>query len=320
MAGRVNRRNEDRVMTFDGVRPVLHVPFGPGPDEPVQHPELRALVRAMLDADVRGLVVLGLASEAWALREPERDEILATVADELAGRLPFVVGIEGSTQVAVARARAAARAGAAGLMVLPPSTARSADALARHFTEVAEASALPILVQDSPQVTGVTLTIDGLLTLARAHSLIQAVKIEVAGAGAKVSGVRSGGMEVVAGWGGLQYLESVERGAVGCMPGCDLGPAFVEIDRLAREGSPTAAAAAHALYDAILPLLSYEAQSLDLLLLAAKRHLRRRGVFGSERLRQPGRALDAVESAWLDRLIDALGERGVPGFATEVVA
>jgi 4-hydroxy-tetrahydrodipicolinate synthase len=274
----------------------------------------------MLGANVRGLVVLGLASEAWALREAERDEILATVADELAGRAPFVVGIEGSTQVAVARARSAARAGASGLMVLPPSTARSGEALARHFVEVAEAGSLPILVQDSPQVTGVTLTVDGLLALAHAHPLVQAVKIEVAGAGVKASGVRAGGMDVVAGWGGLQYLESIDRGAVGCMPGCDMGPAFVEIDRLAREGSPSATAAARALYDSILPLLSYEAQSLDLLLLGAKRLLRRNGIFGSERLRQPGRELDPIESASLDGLFDGLAERRVPGFAAPVVA
>jgi 2-keto-3-deoxy-L-arabinonate dehydratase len=307
-------------MTFDGVRPVLHVPFGPGPDEKVLHPELRALVRAMLEANVRGLVVLGLASEALALREAERDEILATVAGELAGRAPFVVGIEGSTQVAIARARAAARAGAAGLMVLPPSTARSGEALAGHFAEIAEAAALPILVQDSPQVTGVTLTVDGLLALARAHPLVEAVKIEVAGAGVKASGVRAGGMDVVAGWGGLHYLESLERGAVGCMPGCDLGPAFVEIDRLAREGTPDAAAAAKALYDSLLPLLSYEAQSLDLLVLGAKRLLRRNGIFGSERLRQPGRELDPIESTSLDGLMDDLAERRVPGFAAQVVA
>jgi dihydrodipicolinate synthase/N-acetylneuraminate lyase len=127
-------------------------------------------------------------------------------------------------------------------------------------------------------------------------------------------------MDVVAGWGGLHYLESIERGAVGCMPGCDLGPAFVEIDRLAREGSANATAAANELYDAIVPLLSYEAQSLDLLLLGAKRLLRRNGIFGSERLRRPGRELDPFESASLDGLMEALTERRVPGFAARVVA
>ena len=67
-------------MAFDGVRPVLHLPFAAEPDEPIVHDELRRLVLDQLDQGVSGLVVLGLASEAWTLREAERDEVLATVA------------------------------------------------------------------------------------------------------------------------------------------------------------------------------------------------------------------------------------------------
>ena len=55
-------------MAFDGVRPVLHLPFAAEPDEPIVHDELRRLVLDQLDQGVSGLVVLGLASEAWTLR------------------------------------------------------------------------------------------------------------------------------------------------------------------------------------------------------------------------------------------------------------
>jgi len=95
------------------------------------------------------------------------------------------------------------------------------------------------------------------------------------------------------------------------MPGCDLAPALLDIDRRARAGDH---AGADATYRAILPLLSFEAQSLDLLLLGAKHHLRRAGIIRDERLRAPGRTLDAHEAASLDALLDRLAADGIPGF------
>ncbi|HET9520715.1 MAG TPA: dihydrodipicolinate synthase family protein [Candidatus Limnocylindrales bacterium] len=299
-------------MPFDGIRPVLHLPFAPGPDQPIVHDELRALVDDQIRLGVRGLVALGLASEAWTLRETERDEVLATVAAAIDGRVPFAVGIDGTTVVARDRARQAVAVGASGLMVLPPVGIRPGRALIDHFAAVADAGGVPILVQDSPQITGVAIGIDGLVAMRDADPRVGAIKIETAGAGEKASAAIAAGIEVVAGWGGQHYLESIRRGATGCMPGCDLGPALVEIDRRAREGD---GAGADALYRTILPLLSYEAQSLDLLLLGAKRVLTRRGIFVSGALRAPGRGLDPEEVATLDGLIARLQADGVAGFA-----
>ncbi len=137
------------------------------------------------------------------------------------------------------------------------------------------------------------------------------MKSEIPGAGRKASAIHDAGLELVAGWGGLHYLEQVERGAVGCFPGCDLGPVFAAIDHAARAGE---LAAAHELYRRILPFLSLASASLELLLLAAKRHLRRRGIFSSEILRAPGRSLDQHESSTVDALLDELALLGLPGF------
>jgi len=297
--------------SFGGIRPVLHLPFGSGSMQPIVHAELRALVETMLSAGVDGLVVLGLASEAWTLRELERDEVVRSTIDAIGGRVPLVVGVDGSTAVARDRAQRAASAGAAGLMVLPPAGARATTQLADHYAELADAARVPILVQDSPQVTGVNLTIDGLVAIADRHPLVRSLKVEIPGAGAKTSAAHAAGIEIVAGWGGLGYLESVARGATGCMPGCDLGPALLAIDRSARSGE---LATGDALYRLILPYLASVAQSLDLLLLAAKHHLRRSGIFSSEALRSPARSLDAVEMAAIDALLDRLAADAVPGF------
>lgn len=301
-------------MAFAGVRPVLHLAFGADVGQPVDHASLERLCEAMVAAGVDGLVVLGLASEAWALREAERAEVVATVARVTVGRVPVTVGIDGTTAVAVERARVAADLGASGLMVLPPASARTSALLRAHYESVADATGLPVLVQDSPQVTGVSLPVETLVELA-AHPLVRSLKSEIPGAGAKVSAACAAGIEVVAGWGGLGYPDSVARGAVGVMPGCDLAAALLDIDRRARRGDD---AGADATYRAILPLLSFEGQSLDLLLLGAKHHLRRAGLMSTAHLRAPARSLDAREVATFDALLDRLAAEGVPGFPSPV--
>jgi dihydrodipicolinate synthase/N-acetylneuraminate lyase len=298
-------------MVFEGIRPVLHMPFSDTPDQPIIESELAALAEHMLDAGADGLVVLGLASESWALTDRERDRVISIAVAACQGRAPLVVGIDDSTEVAAERARKAADAGAAGLMVLPPRQASGREAVVTHFSAVADAAGLPVLVQDSPQVTEVQLDVPTLVAIHEAHPLVGAVKSEIPGADAKNVAIQAAGLELVAGWGGIDYLEQIDRGAVGCFPGCDLGPAIGVIDRYARNGDRDAA---QELYGRILPYLSLATASLDLLLLTAKRHLRRSGIFSTEVLRANSHALDAEESRMVDALLDELATLGTPGF------
>ncbi len=298
-------------MTFDGVRPVLHVPFADTADQPILEDELAGLAERMLELGLDGLAVPQLASEAWTLTEAERDRVVAIAAEVCAGRVPLVVGLVGTTAVAVDRARRAAAAGAAGLMVLPPRQAAGAEQLIAHYSAVAEAAQLPLMVQDSPQVTGVQLEVSTLARLHEAQPLVVAVKSEIPGAGTKATAIHDAGLELVAGWGGLHYLEQIARGATGCFPGCDLGPAIKAIDTAVRAGRQDDG---RELYRRILPYLSLATASLELLLLTAKRHLRRSGVFSTESLRAPGRSLDPQESRTVDALLDELAAAGVPGF------
>lgn len=297
-------------MSFAGVAPVLQTPFGDEAGEPVLHEPLAALAKRLVSLGADGLVVLGLASEAWALTEVERDAVCATVVEAAGGRVPVVAGIDGTTALAVERARRAVALGASALMALPPR-ASGPGRLGDHFLRLADAAGVPILIQDSPQVSGVELAPELLLGVAARHPLLRAAKVEGPAAGAKVALLGAEGVEVVAGWGGLHYPESLRRGAVGCMPGSDLGPAFVAMHRLACDGQ---AEAADVLYRTILPLLSYTTQSLELLILSAKHALIRFGVFSSGSMRRPARELDAEEASTLDALFDRLADAAVPGW------
>lgn len=298
---------------FGGIQPVLHMPFEDTLRQAIIEGELAALVERMTRSGVDGLVVLGLASESWALTERERDHVVELVARTIAGRVPLIVGIDGATAVASERAGRAVQRGAAGVMVLPPMQAASADQIISHFGTVAEAGGVPLLMQDSPQVTGVSLEISTITGAVAAHPLVTALKVEIPGSGTKTSMAHAAGVDIVAGWGGIGYLEQIERGALGCMPGSDLGPALLAIDRAARGGDDEEALR---LYRLILPLLSFQTSSLQQLVLCAKHHFRRAGVFSSDVLREPGKTFDALEAATLDALLDELERRRTPGFTS----
>lgn len=295
--------------SFAGVHPVLHTPFDDDPGQGILHGRLAALVDVLVDQGADGVVGLGLASEAGTLTEEERDRFCRTVAERLAGRLPFTVGIDGPTAVAAERTRRAVGLGATAVMVIPPASARTPDQLVEHFTQVAEAGGVPVLVQDAPQVTGVLLPADTLQRMSE-HPLVRAVKIEGLDAGPKTSRLVADGLRVMAGWGGLHYPESFERGAVGCMPGSDLGAALTELHAKLAEGRDEDA---DRLYRAILPLLAYQTQSLAMLVLGAKRAHVRAGLFPSGAMRAPAARLDARQERAFDALFDRLESDAVPG-------
>jgi dihydrodipicolinate synthase/N-acetylneuraminate lyase len=293
--------------SFEGVHPVLQIPFAADADQAIRHDELACLVQTLVDDGVSGLVVLGLASEAWTLTPSERDSACATAASVLDSRLPFTVGLAGDKAVVINQAVRAASIGASAVMVLPPADVPPTH-LPTHFASVADAADIPVLIQDSPQVTGVQLSISTIAGIMQSHPLICAVKIEAPDAGQKISEAVASGINVVAGWGGLHYPDRLRRGAVGCMPGSDLGAAFSSIHRLWRQLDEVAS---DSIYRAILPLLSYLSQSLELLILGAKHALVRRAIFTDASMRAPARSLDRVELKTLNGLHAELEHRGL---------
>lgn len=285
---------------FAGIRPILHTPFRADATQSVDVEALEALVAWTVQVGLDGVVALGLSSEAWALTEDERDVICETVGGLLPGG--FIAGVDGATRVACSRAQRAVERGATALMVVPPRQAGSAREVRAHLRAVATESAVPILIQDAPQVSGVPLTVDDLLALGE-DPLLSSVKVEGLAAGPKISALVEGGMHVVAGWGGLQYLESFDRGAIGCIPGCELALPLQRVHKALLRGERDLA---RRIYQAALPLLAYETQSLDLLISAAKRFLVREALFSSEIRRLPMTPLDGHQRAELDRLLEEL--------------
>lgn len=123
------------------------------------------------------LAVSGTTGEATTTTDDEKDSLLREVLGAAGGRISVLAGVgTADTAHSIALARAAERAGADGLLLVTPYYSRPSQAgLAAHFTAVADATGLPVMLYDIPGRSAVPIATDTLLRLA-GHPRITAVK------------------------------------------------------------------------------------------------------------------------------------------------
>ncbi len=131
----------------------------------------KRVLDCMVDQGVDGICILANYSEQFLLTDAERDTLLDLCLGHVAGRVPVIVTTSHfSTHVAVERAKRAASAGAAMLMLMPPyhGALLKADEKGtfEHFKSVAAAADIPIMVQDAP-LSGVVLSVPFLAYMAK---------------------------------------------------------------------------------------------------------------------------------------------------------
>ena len=123
------------------------------------------------------LVINGTTGESPTTTDAEKAALLAAVVAEVGDRARIVAGVgTNDTRHTIDLAHQAEQAGAHGLLVVTPYYSRPPqDALAAHFTAVADATALPVMLYDIPHRSGVPIEAATLIELA-AHPRIVAVK------------------------------------------------------------------------------------------------------------------------------------------------
>jgi 4-hydroxy-tetrahydrodipicolinate synthase len=124
-----------------------------------------------------GLVVNGTTGEAPTTTDEEKDRLLRVVLEAVGSRAKVVAGVGTNvTAHTIELARAAERAGVHGLLVVTPYYNKPPQpALEAHFTAVADATGLPMLIYDIPARTGAAVATETLIRLA-AHPRIVGVK------------------------------------------------------------------------------------------------------------------------------------------------
>jgi 4-hydroxy-tetrahydrodipicolinate synthase len=124
-----------------------------------------------------GLVVSGTTGESPTTTDAEDERLLRIVIDAVGDRASVVAGVGTNNTVHTLKlARQAESAGADGLLVVTPYYNKPPqEGLARHFTTVADATELPVMLYDIPGRTGTPIATETLLRLAE-HPRIIAVK------------------------------------------------------------------------------------------------------------------------------------------------
>jgi 2-keto-3-deoxy-L-arabinonate dehydratase len=282
-----------------GLIPVLATPFHPSGELDLE--SLRRLVDFQVESGVDGVAVFGFASEGFTLTGGERSKILQTV---VGCGLPVVAGV-GATAVreAVEQSRVAASFGAAAVMVLPPYMVKPSPAqIVEFYGEVAAAGGLPVMVQDAPGPTGVTMPVPLLVELSKLDGVVS-VKVETQPSppkvGAVVAATTLGGADdflVLGGQNALFVLEEYARGAVGTMPACEFP------DLLA----PVLRSRSREEFQRLLPLIRFGLQP-GIAWSIHKHVLVRRGIIADATVRSPAADADPETLAWLDDILRDLG-------------
>ena len=159
---------------FAGVYTPIVTPFRD--DDTVDEAGLRGNVRRWMASTLTGIVVLGSNGESVQLDDDEADRVVGVARDEVPKGRPFIVGTgRESTRATIAATARAARAGAEAALVRTPAffkTQMTADVFVRHYTAVADASPIPVLLYNVTMFTGVNLPVDAVAALASHPNIV----------------------------------------------------------------------------------------------------------------------------------------------------
>jgi len=147
-------------------------------DDRIDFGALGKLVDLQLQNGTDYLVVLGTTAETPVLTDNEKKEVADFIINKVQGKLPIVLGVGGNnTHAVVNDLKTKDFTGVdAVLSVVPYYNKPSQEGMYRHFQAIAEATDLPILLYNVPGRTGVNMTADTTLRLARDFKNIAGIK------------------------------------------------------------------------------------------------------------------------------------------------
>ncbi|MUL44897.1 4-hydroxy-tetrahydrodipicolinate synthase [Mycobacterium sp. CBMA293] len=150
-------------------------PFGP--DGSLDLAGAKKVAKHLVDTGCDGLVVSGTTGESPTTTDDEKIALLEAVLDEVGDRARIIAGAGSyDTAHSIHLAKASAAAGAHGLLVVTPYYSKPPQSgLVAHFTAVADATDVPVVLYDIPPRSAVAIEWDTIRTLA-AHPNIVAVK------------------------------------------------------------------------------------------------------------------------------------------------
>ncbi|NXA09508.1 HOGA1 protein, partial [Sapayoa aenigma] len=224
-----------------GIFPPLATPFSPTKE--VDYAQLEGNLSRYASIPFRGLVVLGSNGEYPYLAPHERLEVVSCVRQALPRDRLLLAGSGcESTQATIELTVSMAEAGADVALVVTPcyyQGAMTSAALVHHYTEVGDASPIPVVLYSVPANTGLNLPMEAVITLAQ-HPNIIGIKDsggDITRMGLMVHKTRQEDFQVLAGSAGF-LLASYAIGVSGgvCALANVLGAPLCQLHHLCHEG------------------------------------------------------------------------------------
>lgn len=145
-------------------------------NEEVDEPALRRYTDWLIRQGVHALFTGSGCGEVWKLTTEQKKRMLEVVVEAAAGRVPVLMGAsEGSTRATIELTRFSRQCGANGCILWPPYFAGagySDDTIVDHFRAVADASDIPVILYDAPEMCGYSMSADLIVRLAEIESIV----------------------------------------------------------------------------------------------------------------------------------------------------
>lgn len=252
-----------------------------------------------------GLVVSGTTGESPTTTDREKAELLRVVLDAVGDRASVLTGVGTfSTQHSLDLVADAAKLGAHGVLVVTPYYSKPPQSgLLEHFTRVADATDLPVMLYDIPQRSGVAIATSTLLRLAE-HEHIAAVKDAKGDLAASSAVIAQSGLAYYSGEDALT-LPLLAIGAVGVV-GTSTHFSGLGTKAMIEAYGAGDTSTALTLHRQLLPIYTGIFATQGAILVKAGLALQGRGVGG---LRSP---LVAATTAEIEALAVALRAAGLP--------
>ena len=246
---------------FKGLGVALVTPFNQ--DGQIDFDTLARIVENLIEGSVDFLCVLGTTAETPTLTSDERLTVTKFVIKQVNGRIPIMVGCSSNcTATAVEQIKQYQLDGIDGILsAVPFYNKPSQEGVYRHFAEIAKASSKPIILYNVPGRTGINMTTQTTLRIAREFKNVIGVK-EASGKMDQIKEIINNAPEhfkVIVGDDSLA-MEAIQNGSVGVISviGNAIPKTFGKLVHLSMEGKFNEASAIQQQLDPLYGLLFKE--------------------------------------------------------------
>ena len=141
---------------FEGIATALITPYT---QDGIDYEAFAKLIDWQIESGINGLVVCGTTGESTTMTDDEHRDAIDFAVRQAAGRVPVIAGAgSNDTAYALDLARCSCRSGADAILVVTPYYNKATQlGLEKMYTQIADASDVPVILYNVPSRTGVNI-------------------------------------------------------------------------------------------------------------------------------------------------------------------